>query len=102
MLFGLSSSTLSLIHSVFANTANIHRVRIFGSRALGRQREGSDIDLAIEGTEIDFNVLLDLRLKLENLQLPYRFDLVKLDRIEQKELREHIERVGKVIFEREN
>lgn len=100
MAFGISDAALNGIHSVFTGSRKVHRVRIFGSRAMGRQREGSDIDLAIEGEALTLDDLLDLRLGLENLQLPYRFDLLDLAMVDEPALRDHIERVGQVVFER--
>jgi predicted nucleotidyltransferase len=100
MPFGLSDPVLERILSVFAGSPKVDRVRIFGSRALGSFREGSDIDLAIEGAGLELDDLLQLRLLLDNLMLLYRFDLVDVARIENESLRDHIERFGKVVFER--
>jgi uncharacterized protein len=97
MPFGISEDSFNRIVTVFSAFPKISQVRLFGSRALDRHRPGSDIDLAIVGNNLTLNDLLDIRLKLDDLMLPYRFDLVALDDQTNTELREHIERVGIVI-----
>ncbi len=72
---------------------------LYGSRALGSYREGSDIDLTLLG-EIDLTTLNHISLKLDDLLLPYEIDLSVFDEIENAELREHIQRVGKVFYQR--
>ena len=61
---------------------------------------GSDIDLAIEGVGLHLNDLIDLRCQLENLMLPYRFDLVEVNSTTEASFRDPIERIGKTLFER--
>lgn len=97
--FGLSSEALNAMRLVFVSFEKIDRVRIFGSRALGTYKPGSDIDLAIEGRLLELNDLLDARVKLDNLMLPYRFDLVNYKQLANNDpIKEHIDRVGMVIF----
>ncbi|MCW0484384.1 nucleotidyltransferase domain-containing protein [Gaoshiqia sediminis] len=50
MKFGLSETTISLLCSVFENYPEIEEVIIYGSRAKGNYREGSDIDITLKGT----------------------------------------------------
>ena len=99
--FGVSSEAFEAICSVFVGLEKIDRVRIFGSRALGTYKPGSDIDLAVEGRLITLDDLLSIRIKLDNLMLPYRFDLVDYKQLtDDAPLKEHIERVGVVVFSR--
>lgn len=100
MAFGLSNDIVNRIVRVFERVPKVKRVLLFGSRSLGREREGSDIDLAMEGVEIQLDDILELRVKLEDLMLPYAFDLVELTDSLDPSLREHILRVGVVIFDR--
>jgi predicted nucleotidyltransferase len=100
MPFGISEESFTRIVTVFDAFPKITQVRLFGSRALGRHRPGSDIDLALEGNSLTLNNLLELRLKLDNLMLPYRFDAVVLDDQISAELRDHIERFGTVIYQK--
>ncbi|MDQ2994070.1 MAG: nucleotidyltransferase domain-containing protein [Pseudomonadota bacterium] len=101
MPFGLTDDSFNGIESVFSAFHKIVRVHLFGSRALGRERPGSDIDLALEGAGLTFNDQLELRIRLDNLMLPYRFDLVILDDQIDDSLRNHIERVGIVIYQKQ-
>ena len=67
---------------------------LFGSRAKGNYREGSDIDLALQGpsmTQKDRTLWL---LQYEDLNLPWKLDLVIFKEIEEPALIEHIRRVG--------
>jgi len=96
MTFGLSPEVIEHLRQLFARHSEIERVIIYGSRAKGNFREGSDIDLAFEGDAID----LPLLLKLDDLLLPYQLDLSLLAHIDDPDLRSHIARVGQVLYER--
>jgi predicted nucleotidyltransferase len=72
----------------------IHRVVLYGSRALGRQRSGSDIDLCLEAPEMGLDELLVLGAQLDDLLLPWRIDLQLRHLIRHPGLLEHIDRVG--------
>jgi|SRR5579871_1762012 len=97
--FGLSPEVLQRIVYVLSCNEKIRCVKIFGSRALGRERVGSDIDLALDATGLNWDDMLSLRVKLEELMLPYRFDLVNIQELAESDpLHEHIDRVGKTIF----
>ncbi len=99
--FGLTSEVLNAIIQVFANNQKIEEVKIFGSRALGRHRPGSDIDLALYGSNLSLDDILSLQLLLDNLITPYKFDLVDINNLEIHEgLLEHITRVGVSIYDR--
>ena len=94
---GLNEKTLNLIKSVFVNYDQIEKVYIFGSRAKGNYRPNSDIDLAISG-EVDSFLAEKIALNLEELPLPYKFDVQSYEGIKKQELKEHINRVGVVIY----
>lgn len=97
-MFGLKQNHIDLINNSFAKYPQIERVLIYGSRAKGNFRPGSDIDLTIEGT-LNFNQLLILENELEELLLPYKIDLSLLSTITNPDLLDHIARVGKVFYE---
>ena len=102
MPFGLSDITIEKIKNVFINSPKIVRVRIFGSRAIGTQRVGSDIDFALEGDRLDLNDLIDLRVALDKLMLPYTVDLVDYERVKNENLGEHIRRVGLLFYQKDS
>ena len=96
--YGLSSNNINKINSVFQQYPEINEVLIFGSRAKGNFRDNSDIDLAIKSKNISLSVLQQIEIKLEELYIPNYFDLVIYEKIENQELIEHINRVGKKIY----
>lgn len=99
--FGLKESTIARINELFAAVAEIDRVIIYGSRALGTYRNGSDIDLAIQGKAVTHDHLLRLETSLDDLLLPYTIDLSLFHQLNNPDLRDHIERVGVVFYERQ-
>lgn len=98
--FGLSDNKINKINSVFQQYPEINEVLIFGSRAKGNFRDNSDIDLAIKSNKISLSVLQQIEIKLEELYIPNYFDLVIYEKIENQELIDHIDRVGKKIYKK--
>ncbi len=99
MRFGLSEKTIERICSVLASYSAVQKAYIYGSRAKGNFREGSDIDIAMSG-EIDTKLLGDIAYDLDELMLPYTIDLSVYEKLRNDKLREHIDRVGKVFYEK--
>jgi predicted nucleotidyltransferase len=98
--FGLKENAIAAINGVFAACPQIERVILYGSRAKGTFRAGSDIDLTIVGDEVTHGQLLRLANQLDDLLLPYKIDLSLLRQIENPDLLEHIQRVGVVFYEK--
>lgn len=92
--FGLTSDALMRIRSVFAQYPKIEKVILYGSRAKGNFRPGSDIDLTLFGLELTTTDLLKIEGDLDELLLPQKFDLSLHHQIENQDLLAHIERVG--------
>lgn len=97
-VYGLSDETVNDLCSVFACYGNIEKVLLFGSRAKGNFREGSDIDLALFGKDITFNQILDIKVRIEDLALLYTVDLVNFERCKNHPIGEHILRVGQPFY----
>lgn len=96
--FGLSEETIERIRAVFASHPVVETAVLYGSRAKGSHRPGSDIDLTLYGehvTQRELDVILD---ELDALDLPYTIDLSLFARLAHAPLREHIERVGVVLY----
>jgi predicted nucleotidyltransferase len=93
--FGLSTKTIEAIHSVFSKYSKIEKITIYGSRAMGNYREGSDIDLVMTAPTLTTSDLLKIENEIEDLMLPYKLDLSLFHQIENPDLIEHIKRVGK-------
>ena len=97
-LFGLSAATLEKLNSIFARHEAIDTVLIYGSRAKGNYRPGSDIDLSIKGSEIPFAEFMQIEDQIDDLMLPYSVDLSQYRQINNAELITHIDRVGVEIY----
>ncbi|MBK7352516.1 MAG: nucleotidyltransferase domain-containing protein [Nitrosomonas sp.] len=98
--FGLSLATLEKLNSVFARHGTIDSVLIYGSRAKGNYRRGSDIDLTIKGSEISFAEFMQIEDQIDDLMLPYTVDLSQYRLLGNTDLITHIDRVGRVIYTR--
>ncbi|CAI8832496.1 nucleotidyltransferase domain-containing protein [Methylocaldum szegediense] len=98
--WGLSAATLATIRAILAHEAKVEKAILFGSRAKGTYRRGSDIDLALVGRDLDIDVLGRLGRAFEESSIPYQVDLCWLAAVDHRGLREHIERVGQVLYER--
>ncbi|GAB1855639.1 nucleotidyltransferase domain-containing protein [Flavobacteriaceae bacterium MHTCC 0001] len=100
MKYGLSNTSIEKILEVFRANSEIKEAIIFGSRAKGNYYEGSDIDITLKGEQLTFDKLLRVESQLEDKYLPYKFDLSIFKNINNKELIEHINRVGKIFYNR--
>ena len=98
-LYGLSQQALQQIKQCLASFSAIEQALLYGSRAMGTFRSGSDIDLVIVGPQFSHQQLLQLITALDDLLLPYSFDISRIQDIENKELLAHIARVGKVFYQ---
>lgn len=94
---GLSEQELEKIYSVFLRHSEIKKVILFGSRAKGTSRPNSDIDLAVDGVVSDLQVEA-LAMELDELSLPYKFDVQSVVGIRNPALIEHVGRVGVEIY----
>ena len=99
MQYGLSDKTLNTINSIFSKYQNIKQVVLYGSRAKGNYRNGSDIDLALKtGENFCFTDLLRVGNDFDDSDMPYFVDVSNYDHISNPDLKAHIDRVGKVIY----
>jgi len=102
MKFGLKESTISAIRSVFSRHPQVRKAILYGSRAKGNYKKGSDIDLTlIGGADLDGSVLTQIDGEIDDLLLPYTFDLSIFRQISDPDVIDHIRRVGVVFYERE-
>lgn len=94
---GLGSGIIATITAVFAKYPAVSEAVLYGSRAKGNYRPGSDIDIALKGN-LDLETLNRISREIDDLLLPYTVDLAIYDRIENSDLLEHIERAGKTLY----
>jgi predicted nucleotidyltransferase len=100
MNFGLKESDLQYIQQTLRLFPEVKRAYIFGSRAKGTYKPGSDIDIALRGEGITLQTVLRIHAKLEDEgPMPYMVDVVDYDHLENQELKDHIDRIGKMIYE---
>lgn len=92
-MFGLNETDRKLIAGVFERHPNIANVQIFGSRAMGNFRPNSDIDIALWG-QINHQHLGKIIADLDDLPLPYQFDVVLYDDIKNNDFKKHIDEFG--------
>ncbi|AGA80435.1 putative nucleotidyltransferase [Echinicola vietnamensis DSM 17526] len=97
---GLTDAEVNAINTVFKRHPKIGSAVLFGSRAKGNYKNGSDIDIALKGKGLLLMDILDISIDLEDLMFPYKFDIVAYDRIDEKDLIEHIDRVGIRFYKR--
>jgi predicted nucleotidyltransferase len=98
---GLEEWEQLIIIQAIQRFSSIDVVRLYGSRAKGNYRRGSDVDLAIQGEQLSPEICAALHDVLEEeTPLPYFFDVTDLNRLQYDGLREHIERVGKTLYSR--
>lgn len=97
---GIPDRTQGQITDVLALFPTVEKVLLFGSRAKGTHKRGSDIDLALIGDSLDRETMGRIDSALDDLPTPYTFSLVILDQRLDKELAAHIRRVGIALFER--
>ena len=99
--YGLSDDELAEIVEVISSRVSVESALIYGSRAKGCHRAGSDVDIALKGAPVGHKDVLDVGYYLnEETTLPYQFDIIDYNRIDNDALREHIDRVGREIFRR--
>ncbi len=98
--FGLRENDMSTLLNILSRFPSIEKATLFGSRAKGTFRNGSDVDIAIEG-DINLSTVASLSFLLnEETLMPYRFDIVNLSKTKHKALKAHVKRVGVVIYEK--
>lgn len=99
-LFGLSQNDLVSICSLLKLFPEVEQAVMFGSRALGSYKPGSDIDIALFGN-IESGTILVISSQLnEEMLLPYFFDVLHYNELTNPELKDHIDRVGVVFYKK--
>jgi predicted nucleotidyltransferase len=97
---GLDSDEILKMRKVFSKYLNIQKVILYGSRAMGKWKPYSDIDLTVLGNEVSLEDIHEIECELDYLLLPYKIDLSIVDQIGNQDLVEHINRVGIVFYDR--
>jgi len=98
--FGLSERDTNVLVTIFRQHTAVIEVWIFGSRAKGNYKKGSDIDLAIMNKGVSERELSHIKTEIEESSLPYIIDLIDFTTLKHRELKEHIERTGVSFYKR--
>ena len=102
MQYGLKKETVKKINIIFVKYKEVEEATLYGSRAKGNYKPGSDVDLTLKGKQLNLKLLNKISLDLDDLLLPYAFDLSIYHHITAPDLIDHIKRVGKVFYKKEN
>jgi predicted nucleotidyltransferase len=98
-MFGITQNTTNELKAIFNRFNAIEEVVIYGSRAKGNFREGSDIDLTIKGN-IEKKDLMKIIDDIDESFIPYLIDISIFSQLNSESLKEHINRVGKVFYKK--
>lgn len=99
--FGLKTPVIQKINKVLSSFSQIEKAVIYGSRAIGNYRNGSDIDITLFGEDSLRQDLNNIAAQLDDLLLPYYIDLSIYKDIDNKKLIEHINNFGKIFYTRQ-
>jgi len=103
MKYGLQEATIQKICAVFVRYPQVEKAVLYGSRAKGSYRNGSDIDLTLlGGKDLTLDVMNKISNELDDLLLPYKIDLSIFHDISDPDVMENIRRVGVMFYEKED
>lgn len=99
MNYGIPEKSLELIRKALSKWGEIEKVLIFGSRAMGNYKRGSDVDLCIFGSKVTEEIVNKLSIELnEMLPLPYYFDAIHYESLNNEELMTQIDTYGILFY----
>jgi predicted nucleotidyltransferase len=101
MNYGLKDETIESIRNILREYPEVEKVILYGSRAKGNFKPASDVDLTFIGDSIDQTILNEISWELDDLLLPYTFDLSIYSHIDSSDLLDHVQRVGILFYRRE-
>jgi len=98
VMFGLPETAVQKLCSVFSRYSEIESVLLYGSRAMGTWRNGSDIDLCIVAEKLSFSKKMEIENEIDDLLLPWKVDLSLQHQLENSDLLDHIqETIGQAL-----
>ncbi len=100
MSYGLKEQHIAIIQAILAKYPEIDEAILYGSRAKGNFRNGSDIDLTLKGKNLSVSLLTQIQMELEDSDLPHQADVSIYCFIDNPKLVEHIDRVGISFYKR--
>ena len=100
MNHGLPETAVERIRQTLAGHSDVEKAVLYGSRAKGCQRPGSDIDLTLIGENLNHGSLTRIANELDELMLPWKIDLSLHSSLTHPPLLDHIRRVGVVLYDK--
>jgi predicted nucleotidyltransferase len=97
---GLKENEIEEIKKIFESFPEVEEAVLFGSRAKGNYKPGSDIDISLKGIKLTHNILNKISNSLDDLLLPFFCELSIYDRIKNRDLIDHINRVGIIVYKK--
>ncbi|MCL2097200.1 MAG: nucleotidyltransferase domain-containing protein [Bacteroidales bacterium] len=101
MICGLTDMDLGKLHDLFSQYVDIEKVVLYGSRAKGKFKPFSDVDITLMGDRLTYSRLNQLSMDIDDLLLPYQFDVSIFHTLTNSDLIEHIRRIGITIYQKE-
>ena len=90
MSLQLSGKEIELIVNEIRYYKEVEQALLFGSRATGKAKPYSDVDICIKGSQVTLQIQNAIALKLDDLPLPYFFDVITFHNIKNEKLTQHI------------
>lgn len=96
---GLTDAEMQKLISVLSSQPNIEKAIDYGVKAKGTNKKFSDVDMTLVGSKLTRHDLNHAIMLIDDILLPYQFDLSLYSSLKNENLLEHIDRVGKLIYE---
>lgn len=98
---GIPDKQMPQLINVLRQYQNVEKAAFFGSRAMGNARRGSDVDIALFGKSITDDDVWRIHDQLEEgTTLPYFFDVLHYETLNDVEIKAHINRVALEFYDR--
>ena len=94
---GLTDQELSQLQSALGTIKGLEKAVVFGSRATGKHKAQSDVDIALYGDGVGFGAIFDLEDALYDAGFPHEFDILLVSIIQDERLKAAIERTAVVV-----
>lgn len=98
-MYGLTTSTISQLQHLFAKVPTLRQAVLYGSRARGDYRNGSDIDISLQGPDLTERDLLRIMAEIDDLFLPYMVDVNIFHHLHNAALKDNIQRDGQILYQ---
>lgn len=101
LTYGLRDTDLTYMNELFAQRSDIEQVWLYGSRAKGTNRPGSDVDLALVGPDVSRDTVAHIHFTLEeDSPMPFFFDVLHWNTLSNQKLKAEIERTAQLLYQR--